>query len=240
MMRILVLHQGHYGERIFQHIQGAAPEGWVLELITPPRVLPIVIDEPEEFLPSNIPQADLLLAMSESPETAQLVPAIARLSEVRAVIMPVDNSVWLPLGLQNELRCEITGMGVAVVFPRTFCTLTEKTAGYGSDVEYYDSEHIASFAEYFGRPRLKIELDAAGTGITGIKVERSAPCGSTHYVAEKLVGVPVTEAVPQAGLYAHHYPCLASMQMEATGDTLMHISGYVVNDEVEQELKTLS
>jgi hypothetical protein len=236
-MRILALHQGHYGERIVGHISKAAPEGWAIEVITPPRALPVVIDEPEEFLPANIPQADLLLAMSESPEAAQLIPAIARLSKVGAVIMPVDNSAWLPLGLQNELRREITGTGVTVVFPKTFCTLTEKTTGYGSDVEYYDSQQIASFARYFGRPRLKIEIDAAGTGITGVKVERSAPCGSTHYVAEKLVGVPVVEAVPRAGLYAHHYPCLASMQMEATGDTLMHISGYVVNDEVGRELR---
>ena len=239
-MRILALHQGHYGERIVGHIKESAPEGWVIEVISPPQALPIVIDEPEEFLPSDIPQADLLLAMSESPETAQLVPAIARLSGVKAVIMPVDNSAWLPLGLQNELRREIAGMGVTAVFPRTFCTLTENTVGYGNDVENYDSECIASFARYFGRPRLKIEVDAQGTRITGVKVERSAPCGSTHYVAEKLIGLLVEEAVPQAGLHAHHYPCLASMQMEPTGDTLMHISGYVVNDEVERELRTLN
>jgi hypothetical protein len=69
-------------------------------------------------------------------------------------------------------------------------------------------------------------------------VERSAPCGSTHYVAEKLTGLRVEEAIPQAGLHAHHYPCLASMQMEPNGDTLMHISGYVVNDEVEWSLKS--
>jgi len=239
-MRILALHQGHYGERIVGHIQRTAPEAWVIEVITPPRVLPIVIDEPEEFLPSDMPQADLLLAMSESPETAQLVPAIARLSGVGAVIMPVDNSVWLPPGLQNELRREIAGAGAASVFPRTFCTLTEKTTGYGNDVENYDDERIASFARYFGRPRLKIEVDAQGTRIMEVTVERSAPCGSTHYVAEKLVGLPVEEALPRAGLHAHHYPCLASMQMEPTGDTLMHISGYVVNDEVERELRTIS
>ena len=239
-MRILALHQGHYGERIVGHIKESAPEGWVIEVISPPRALPIVIDEPEEFLPSDIPQADLLLAMSESPETAQLVPAIARLSGVKAVIMPVDNSAWLPLGLQNELRREIAGMGVTAVFPRTFCTLTENTVGYGNDVENYDNQSIASFARYFGRPSLKIEVDAQGTRITGVKVERSAPCGSTHYVAEKLMGLLVEEAVPQAGLHAHHYPCLASMQMEPTGDTLMHISGYVVNDEVERELRTLN
>ena len=128
-MRILALHQGHYGERIVGHIRKTAPEAWVIEVIIPPRALPIVLDEPEEFLPSDIPQADLLLAMSESPETAQLVPAVARLSRVEAVIMPVDNSTWLPLGLQSELRREIVKAGATVVFPSTFCTLTESTTG---------------------------------------------------------------------------------------------------------------
>jgi hypothetical protein len=241
MMRILVLHQGHYGERIVEHIRGTAPEDWVLETIIPPRTLPIVIDEPEEFLPSDIPQADLLLAMSESPETAQLVPAIARHSGVAAVIMPVDNSAWLPPGLQNELQREIAGTGATAVFPRTFCTLTEETAGYyDKDIATHSSQQIAAFARYFGRPRLKIEVDRKGARISGVKVERCAPCGSTRYVAEKLVGLLVEEAVPQAGLHAHHYPCLASMQLEPTGDTLMHISGYVVNEEVERALRTFS
>ena len=239
-MRILALQQGHYGQRIVEHIGKTAPEGWEIETIVPPRALPVVIDEPEEFLPSDIPQADLLLAMSESQETAQLVPAIARRSGVRAAIMPVDNSTWLPPGLQNELRREIEGTGITVVFPRTFCTLTENCTGYGDDIENYDSKNIALFASYYGRPRLKIGIDAPVARIAEIRVERSAPCGSTHYVAERLAGVPVGEAVPQAGLHAHHYPCLASMQMESTGDTLMHISGYVVNDEVRRELRALS
>lgn len=238
-MRILALHQGHYGERIVRHVRESAPDDWVIDIITPPRMLPLVIDEPEEFLPSDMPQADLLLAMSESPEMAQLVPAVARLSRVRGVIMPVDNSSWLPLGLQNEIRHEITETGATSVFPRTFCTLTNETAGYGNDIEDYSNEIISLFARYFGRPKMKIEVDVTGTTIARVEVERSAPCGSTYYVAERLIGLPVVGVIPQAGLHAHHYPCLASMQMELTGDTLMHISGYVVNEEVERELKTL-
>ena len=151
--------------------------------------------------------------------------------------MPVDNSVWLPLGLKNELMREITGMGITAVFPRTFCTLTENCVGYGDGVENYDSEHIASFARYFGRPRLRIEVDQPSARIIRVEVERSAPCGSTHLVAEKLIGVHIKEAVPQAGLHAHHYPCLASMEMEPTGDTLMHLSGYVLNEEVERSIR---
>ncbi|MFC1953155.1 DUF166 domain-containing protein [Chloroflexota bacterium] len=236
-MRILVLNQGFYGQRIVEHIKKSAPQDWIIESITPPLALPIIIDEPAEFLPSHITQSDLLLALSESPQTAQLVPEIANLSKVKAVIMPVDDSLWLPLGLQNQLRQEMEKIGVTAAFPKTFCTLTEKTTGFRGDIETFDSEYIASFAKYFGKPKLKIKVDSRKERILEVVVERSTPCGSTHIVAEKLVGVPIEEAIPQAGLHAHHYPCLASMQMEPTGETLMHISGYVVNEEVEQELK---
>ena len=237
-MHILVLYLGHYGQRIVEHIKKSAPQDWVIETITPPRTLPIIIDEPEDFLPSTIAQADLLLALSESQQTAQLVPAIAGRSKVKALIMPIDNSAWLPLGLKNQLHQEVARMGVTAAFPKTFCTLTEKTTGFGGELETCENEYIASFAKYFGKPRLKIKLDSHKEKILEVIVERSAPCGSTHLVAEKLVGVPIKDAVPQAGLHAHHYPCLASMQMEPTGETLMHISGYVVNDEVERELKS--
>ncbi|MFC2010037.1 DUF166 domain-containing protein [Chloroflexota bacterium] len=238
-MRILALHQGHYGERIVEHIRKTAPEDWVIEVMSPPRALPIVIDDAEDFLPPDIPQADLLLALSESPETAQLVPAIARLSGAKAVIIPVDSSAWLPPGLKSQVEHDLARIGVAASFPKTFCTLTENTTGYEGDTESYDNDIITSFATHFGRPKLKITVDTQSGKITGVEVERSAPCGSTHRVAEKLVGVAVAEAVPQAGLHAHHYPCLASMEMEPRGDTLMHISGYVVNEEVERELKHL-
>lgn len=236
-MRILVMYQGHYGKRIADNIKKSAPGDWTVEVHSLPRALPLVIDEPEEFLPSNLPQADLLLALTESAEAAQLIPGLARLSRAKAAIIPIDSSAWLPPGLKNQIRRELADIGVASVFPKTFCTLTEKEAGYGSDIEPHNNDYIARFASLFGRPRLKIQVDRESGRIVKVEVQRSAPCGSTHLVAEKLIGVHINEAVPQAGLHAHHYPCLASMNMEPTGDTLMHISGYVVNEEVEREVK---
>ena len=129
-------------------------------------------------------------------------------------------------------------MGVTAVFPKTFCTLTERTACFGEDIEIYESPYVASFATHFGKPKLKIKTDVKGKKIVKVEVERGAPCGSTDSVAEKLVGIAIKEAVPQAALYAFHYPCLASMSMEPTGDTLMHVSGYVVNEEVYRELQS--
>jgi hypothetical protein len=208
-MRILTLCEGPYGERIVKHINKSGPQDWEIEVFSPPSPLPIVIDDPEEYLPREILQTDLLLALSESPKTAQLVPAIARLSGVKAVIMPVDSSSWLPLGLQNQIEAEIINMGVTAVFPKTFCTLTERTACFGEDIETYESKYVASFATHFGKPKLKIITDVKGEKIAGVEVERGAPCGSTH-----------------------------SMTMEPTGDTLMHVSGYLVNEEVYRELQS--
>jgi len=179
--------------------------------------------------------------MIESPGAAQLMSTVVKLSRAKAVIAPIDNSAWLPPGLKNQLQRELAEKGVAAVFPKTFCTLTENTTGFRRSAEPYNSEIIASFAKHFGKPRLKIKVDPQSRTITEVTVERSAPCGSTRFVAQKLVGMPADKVIPYAGLITHHYPCLASMQQEQLDDrlfdTLMHISGYVMNEDVEPQVK---
>ncbi len=240
-MRILALVQGNYGERIIGQLRKRAPQGWAIEVVTAPSALPPIVDEPEGFLPPDLPHSDLLLALTESPAAAQLIPAVAKLCGAKSVIAPIDNSAWLPPGLKNQLQRELADRGVTAVFPKTFCTLTESSAGFRRSAEPYEDERIASFAKHFGKPKLKIEVDSRSGTIVEVVVERGAPCGSTHFAAQQLVGMPVEEAVPRAGLIAHHYPCLASMQREQLDerlfDTLMHVSGYVVNEEVEREIK---
>ena len=42
----------------------------------------------------------------------------------------------------------------------------------------------------------------------------------------------------KAGLLHHHYPCLASMGKDSDfGDTLMHVSGNILKDNVEAQVK---
>jgi hypothetical protein len=239
-MQILIAVQGDYGRRIVKHIMDFAPEGWVVETIALPQALPLVIDEPEEFLPSDIPYTELLLALIESEGAAQLVPTLARHCGARAVLVPVDNPAWLPLGLQNQIGQEMGKAGVSVVFPRTFCTLTETSAGFRSNSRSYVDKVIASFARHFGKPRLKLVLDQRGEKIVAVTVERGSPCGSTYYVAEKLVGMTTKEVIPLAGLIVHQYPCLASMQQDEIDkgvfEPVMNISGYVMNEEVKRNI----
>jgi len=241
-MQILVATQGPYGERILKHLKACSPSGWSITAITLPPSLPLVIDDPVEFLPSNIPQAELLIAMVESDAGAQLIPELARLCGVKAAIVPVDNPAWLPLGLQNQIEQELNRAGVSVVFPKTFCTLTETGTGYRRKIRPYSDKLIAAFAQHFGRPRLHLTIDPVNRKITSVTVERGSPCGSTHHTAQRLVGMDASDVVPKAGLFVHQFPCLASMQEDEidTGilEPLMVISGYVMNEEAEQKTKS--
>ncbi|MEE8442506.1 MAG: DUF166 family protein [Dehalococcoidia bacterium] len=240
-MRILAVVQGKWGQRIVDNICSRGPEDWAMETYKPPAVLPMIVDDPEEFLPETLPQADLVLALIESPATAQLVPAIARLSEAKAVLCPIDNSAWVPTGLKNQLQKELADIGIESAFPKPFCTLTEESVGYRRAAEAYNSQTISEFARHFGKPRVNLTVDTEAGTLEKIEVVRGAACGATCYAAEKLEGMTVEESVPKAGLLSHQYPCLASMEREQIDDrledTLMHVSGYVLNEEMEEKLK---
>lgn len=241
-MKILAAVQGEYGKRIAENVSERMPGDWKLETITLPRALPVLIDEPEEFLPSSVPPSDLLLGLIESDGAAQLVPALACISGVKSVIVPVDNPAWLPPGLQSQIGEEMAKNGIQSVYPKTFCTIIENSAGYRSNTVSYENEMISRFARFFGRPKLAITLDDSGKKIAGVIVERGSPCGSTHHAAEKMVGMSIHNVVPYAGLVVHQFPCLASMQQEEIDkgvfEPLMNISGYVMNEVVEAELKS--
>ena len=240
-MRILAVVQGQWGSRMVENIRSNAPPGWTVEVYQAPRALPPIVDDPDEFLPGELPQADLVLYLGEAPTTAQLLPAIATRSGARAVIAPIDNSAYLPPGLKGQLQKELSEKGIESAFPKPFCTLTEDSYGYRRSTEHYESELIASFARCFGMPRLELTVDPDTKKITRAEVVRDAGCGSARHVAQGLVGVSVEDAEFEAGMLHHHYPCLASMTKEwiddRLEDTLMHVAGYIIRDDVGDQVK---
>ncbi len=237
-MRVLVIYQGEYGKRHLENIRRHAPADWAILSWQSPGILPPVIDYPEEFVPAEMPVADLIVSLAENPGVAELLPEICRRSGARAVIAPVDNDSWLPRGLANQLRRWLAGIGVSVVTPRPFCSLTEVESGLRGDREEVHDPFIAEFARLFGRPALEVTVDPQERVITAVEVRRDASCGCARYVAEHLVGMPVDDAVEQAGLLHHHYPCQASMVKDPLfHDTLMHVSGNITKDEVMRQVR---
>jgi len=237
-MDILILYQGLYGQRIADNLKPQAPKKWQVKMLKLPKVLPVIVDEPEEFLPVNFPSADLVLHLAETSQAAQLLPGEVRLSGALAVIAPIDNDAWIPPGLRRQLQRELNTLGAAIVFPEPFCTLTEDLIRSQQNLQPAQRNVLLDFARHFGRPRLRVILDEGET-IAEVIVERGAACGSSQYAAARLLGMPASEAVPQGGLICLHYPCLASMQPTRPRDgveNLMHLSGVIFNEELEKAL----
>jgi hypothetical protein len=199
-------------------------------------MLPLVIDDPSDFLPPTFPPADLILALGKVPGLSQLIPDIAAACGAQAVIAPIDRNESLPPGLANQLRGWLQEKGLAVAFPKPFCSLTETSVNALRIREKYDHPVIGAFSAAFGKPTFEFQVE--DRTIVSADVKRDSACGCAAYVAENLVGSPVAEALEKAGMLHHHYPCLASMNQDADySDTLMHVSGNILKDAIKAELE---
>jgi len=235
-LRILAVTQGLWGKRIAEYIGAHASLDWLVETWAAPRMLPPIVDDPEEFLPPELPEVDIVLALGEMAGLAQLVPDIARVTKARAVITPIDHNVSLPSGLVRQLGKWLEEIGVAVVFPKPFCSLTESTYNRTPLVTTYQDPIIQRFARHFGRPEFRVTLTEGR--IKEVEVVRDSACGCACHVAEKLIGTPVNDAIEEAGMLHHHFPCLASMERDSDyRDTLMHVSGNILKDALQDEIR---
>ena len=137
-----------------------------------------------------------------------------------------------------ELHARLTAMLQQMRPGEYVCLSCVHRPGYVQFMREDDDSLIAEFARYFGKPELQITVDPETRQISAAQVQRDAVCGCARYVAQRLVGVAVDDAEQEAGLLHHHYPCLASMGVDADyGDTLMHISGNVLKDNVGAQVK---
>jgi ferredoxin len=220
-MNIFILTSGNYGSRITNQIAKRGFASSIVGIHEVPKDLPEFIDDVSEYVPDNLPEADLILSIGLYGDINMIIPAVASKTGAKSIIVPIHDPGQIPAGLQREMEME-TG-DAKIVFPKPFCTL-----------EPVGDKYIDNFAESFGKPELEIEADGL---IKKIKVKRGAPCGSTWFVAEKLENVPVEEAEFEAGCRYHNYPCLASMNVDLQiGDTLLHLAGYKIKEAVKREL----
>jgi len=239
-MKILAIISGEYGNRHVENLKANGPDTWEIQTWQTPPVFPPFIDDPEEFLPDEMPASDLLLSFAEHKGAAELLPDIAKRTGASAVLVAVDDEAWLPRGLDNQLHGWLEALNVDCVTPKPLCSLTESEYGVTRhETASYDNPLIAEFATYFGKPELDLEIDPETATITSAAVKRDAVCGCARFVAEGLVGLTANEAEEKAGLLHHHYPCLASMVKlpHFNHDTLMHVSGHLLKNNIGDQVK---
>lgn len=238
-MKILALYNGDYGTRHIENIRQHMPAEWVLETWHAPDLLPPVVDYPEDYLPNTFAEYDLLLSFAEVKGVAELLPDIAQMTGAKAVIASVDNEAWLPRGLAAQLRDWLSRISVACATPKPLCSLTKHDYAISRRKrQEYNSDLISAFAAYFGKPEFSLTIDPDTRTVTSAKVTRDAVCGCARFVSNQLVGISADEAEEKAGLAHHHYPCLASMGIDTDfSDTLMHVSGHIMKDQIAAEVK---
>ena len=184
-LKILTIPQGQWGERIAENIRVQAPPDWTVETWAAPRVLPPIVDDPEDFLPAELPQADLIVSLGDVPGLVQLIPEAAQMCGAKAVIAPIDRNASLPPGLAGQLETWLTDMDVAVVLPKPFCSLTETTYNRTPQLKQYDDPTIRRFAERFGKPEFQITVE--DQTIVEAEVIRDAACGCVRFVSENII-----------------------------------------------------
>jgi NAD-dependent dihydropyrimidine dehydrogenase PreA subunit len=233
IMRIFILSSGEYG---FKIVNGIATHGFAANILgihefPSSENLPEFIEDISEYVPDNIPESDLIIAVGMIGDINMVIPEVAKISGAKSIIAPIYRPQQLPYGLQNEIKSKLD-KNVTIIFPKPFCGLTP-----------IGDEFIDKFAEVFGKPKLKIKTDSsseeidANSNIFSVKVIRGAPCGSTWFVAENIEGVPVKDAEFEANNKLHNFPCSASMITDnATGDTILHLASYKIKEAVKSTL----
>lgn len=223
-MKIFILTSGEYGSKI---VNGIANNGFAEKIVgihefPPKEDLPEFIDDITEYIPENIPEADLIIATGIHGDVNMVIPEVVEKSGAKSVIAPIYHPQQIPIGLQNEIKRPLDEK-IAIVFPKPFCSLIP-----------IGNEFIDEFATVFGKPKFEIHAEHI---IKSVKVIRGAPCGASWYIAENIIGTPVDEAEFEANNKLHNFPCSASMNTDnTTGDTILHLASYKTKEAIKRAL----
>ena len=199
-----------------------------------PAELPTFIDNPEAYMPKKIPKADLCISSGLHKDLLLELPYVIEKAGVKGLIVPIEDFMEVPSGLRRQLEEICVELGLESAFPKPFCSL-EPAEGKPTISKFVNELKV-------GRPQLEISIIRRGNSevIGSTVVRRSAPCGSTWYVAKKLIGTETKRDI----LYdviakAHHsYPCTATMNVDPeTKEPILHLGGFIIREEVEKALK---
>jgi hypothetical protein len=185
-------------------------------------------------MPKKLPKADICMASGLHKDLLLELPQHLKNSEIKALIAPIEDWQEVPMGIRKQIEEKCNELGIECAFPKPFCTL-EPEKGKPTIGKFIEETKV-------GRPLLEISTMRIGKDevIEYVSVKRSAPCGSTWYIARKLAGVSTKkELLYDAIAKAHHsYPCTATMAKDPeTKEPILHIGGFTIREEVEKSLE---
>jgi hypothetical protein len=188
-----------------------------------PENLSSFIEEPEKYLPQSLPNCDVILAIGMHPDLLSSIPTIVKRTNAKAVVVSIENRSWCPTGLRRQLEEELEDIGVEHAFPKPFCSLDES----GKPV-------IDGFVKRYTIGKPLVEVEVTDDMISDTWVIRSAPCGSTWYVAQQIKKSRISQIEDTVAVAHHAYPCTASMDIDPEfNEPILHIAGYNIREAVK-------
>jgi len=210
---------------------------------------PEFIEEPDEYLPKNLPPVDFILVVGIHQDLLSGLPDYLKNKGIKAVIVPIEDPKWVPAGLQTQVLEEFEKNGIQAAFPKPFCSLSTELNEY-NQIGFHltkERDYINKFIEFFkiGKPIVSFLLSKDGESIEDACVIQTAPCGSTYYIVQQLKAkyfkngksgeLSLNERISKAH---HAYPCNASMNQDSIlKDSILHVGGYLVRNAIRRELK---
>lgn len=193
MTTIGVITRGKYGGRLIETILSQTDFKVVSAEL--PANLPEFIEDPTLFLEklnidNDVFNANTIITYSMHPDLTPEIAKLAGKGGVRALIVPGGAS-RAPIAELDEISKQY---GMYIEVDDICCTLKPNPAA-------------PEYTSKFGSPVLDIKTRDGK--IVDVNVIRGAPCGSTWKMAEKLIGMSVSDAPARAGLLIQQYPCRA-------------------------------
>lgn len=182
-----------------------------------PSVLPFVLEKPEKYVPANIPKHDVLLSIHIHEQILLEILARCKQWGTQGVVVPLEAPGWISASAIRQALAICARNNIEISFPKPFCSFNPPRGGVLA--EFRKSFHI-------GFP--DVDLTIKNGVITGARVNVSAACGATYYVARWLVGRAVCEDLKTEVISRrwHSYPCTASMEwFDEPGNTPLHVAG---------------
>lgn len=184
MIKVIIVTDGPYGDRTYDTVC----EDFECDFIELEQPDSTFMDEMEisDKVLATLKSADIVISYILHPDLL-----LEMVEKIHEDVVWIVVAAWRGEGLKNQL--ESFGN---VNCPDTMCELEEN-----GDPAYDE------FVSKYGKPVVELELE--GNTVTAVHVIRSAPCGSTDFVAREMVGEDINNLPTKAGLKVQLFPCRA-------------------------------
>ncbi|MFX0210574.1 MAG: DUF166 family protein, partial [Candidatus Hodarchaeota archaeon] len=133
-LRLLFLYSDPFGERLINNLinlstwcQVCADTctkcrsvyqshiGAILDVYELPRSLPPFVEEPEKYFPINLPKVDVIICVGLHHDLLASIMHVVDSTEAKAVIVPIENPQWVPMGLRQQVSENLKKNGIECI-----------------------------------------------------------------------------------------------------------------------------